>query len=224
MRKNYEHQLQELVQSVLDMGNKVHGRLEQALKAMAAHDIKQADSIGKADDDLDRDYMDLEKDCSDLLALQQPVASDLRLITASFKIITDLERIGDLIVNLTDYTKEMKESHLLDERKIMELGNFAGQMIADSLQAYKAKDVEKSREIARRDNDMDQKCEQCTTGLLHHLIEWDAHKLPQDRAEEEGQRVLVELLTIRDLERVADHAVNIAARTVYMVTTKRDLL
>lgn len=224
MRKKYQDRLQELEEKVLEMGNTVSNRYEGALQALADHDEEKADSIGKADDDIDQKYIDIEKICSDLLALQQPVASDLRTITASFKIITDIERVGDLIVNLTDYVKRIEGPHLLDEEEILDLGTFARQMFIDSLSSYEEGDIEFAREIAERDNQMDRMCEEGTTKLLNYLIKWESGNISQSEAENKNQQVLVELLAIRDLERIADHAVNIAARTVYMVSTERDLI
>lgn len=208
----------------MEMGNEVKRRYGETLQTLTEHDKEKANSLGKADDDIDEMYTEIEKRCSDLLALQQPVASDLRTITASFKIITDIERVGDLLVNLTDYVKRTDSPHLLDKEEILELGNYALQMFEDSLQSYKKKDKELAREIAERDNEMDEMCEKATWKLLDYLIKWESRKLSQDIARNKNERVLVELLAIRDLERIADHAVNIAARTVYMVTTERDLI
>ena len=223
IRKKYEEELEDLVKQVVGLGHVVKDRFEESIEALTNHDKETADYIGKADDDIDDQYMEIEKICSDLLALQQPVASDLRLITASFKIVTDLERIGDLVVNITDYTLEIDKPPLLDEESILELASFAETMLIDSLEAYQEEDLEAARELAGRDEEMDQMCEAATRHLLQHLMEWEGQSFKEE-AESLGQHVMIELLAIRDLERVADHAVNIAARTVYMISTKRDLL
>ena len=224
MRVSYAEQLQNLTDNVLDMGKIVQDRYENALNAMIDHDKAEADKIGKGDDEIDDKYIKVEKLCSDLLALQQPVASDLRKITSSFKIITDLERIGDLVVNLTDYTIETQDSHLIDEKKIKDIGQFAAGMIEKSLEAYEEGNIEKARQVALSDDDMDKMCEEAKKSLLQHLIEWEGGGLEPEEAGIKGQQVTTELLAVRDLERVADHAVNISARTVYMVNTERDLI
>lgn len=223
-RKSYAEQLEELRDSVLDMGGTVHERLNQALEAMAQVDEKWADEIGKGDDQIDDKYVEIERKCSDLLALQQPVASDLRLITASFKIITDIERIGDKVVNLTDYTKLVRDKRIMDEEDILELGKFASTMLEDALSCYKSQDEDRAKEIVSRDDEMDQLCEKSTNKILEHLIEKESETLDTDEATRLGQQVSTELLTIRDLERVADHATNIAARTIYLVTSTRELI
>jgi len=226
VRERYQTKLSNLTEDVSQMGEMVQEKLSAAMEAMVQLDQERAKEIGSDDDRVDREYIEIEKACSDLLALEQPVASDLRRITASFKIITDLERIGDLLVNLTDYTRQMDDDRLVDEERIVELGQFAGEMLADSLKSYKKEDTDLAQEVAKRDNEMDQMCEKSTRLLLQHLIEWETQGVAggQDEAERKAQQVLTELLTIRDLERVADHGVNIAARTVYMVNTSRELI
>lgn len=223
-RKSYAEQLEELREDVLDMGSTVHERLNQALDAMVHVDEEWADEIGKGDDQIDDKYVEIERKCSDLLALQQPVASDLRLITASFKIITDIERIGDKVVNLTDYTKLVRDKRIMDEEDILELGKFASSMLEDALACYDYQDEDSAREIVGRDDEMDQLCEESTKKILGHLIEKESETLDTNEATHLGQQVSTELLTIRDLERVADHATNIAARTIYLVTSARELI
>src|SRR6056297_2195725 len=127
-RKSYAEQLEELRGNVLHMGDIVLERLELAMTSMLEGNKEKADEIGAKDDQIDDLYIDIERQCCDLLALQQPVATDLRLITASYKIITDLERIGDKVVNLTDYTIEFEQDFLLDKDEIRNLGKFAGSM------------------------------------------------------------------------------------------------
>lgn len=224
IRKSYAEQLEELRQGVLNMGYLVHDRLNQALDAMIEVDEERADSIGSGDDEIDDTYVEIEGKCSDLLALQQPVASDLRLITASFKIITDLERIGDKVVNLTDYTKLFSDDRIMDEEDIRELGEFAGEMLEDSLQYYENHELEKARQLVERDDKMDNMCEVSTNKILGHLIEKESKTLTTEEATQLGQQVSTELLTIRDLERVADHATNIAARTIYLISSTRELI
>lgn len=223
-RKSYTEQLEELRESVLDMGGTVHKRLDQALEAMVQVDVERADEIGKGDDQIDDTYVEIERKCSDLLALQQPVASDLRLITASFKIITDIERIGDKVVNLTDYTKLIKDNRILDEEDVLELGEFASSMLEDALTYYGSQDADGANELVERDDEMDRMCEKSTNKILGHLIEKESETLDTEEATRLGQQVSTELLTIRDLERVADHATNIAARTIYLVTSTRELI
>lgn len=223
-RKSYAAQLEDLRGTVLEMGDLVLKRLREAMEAMVQSDAQRADAIGAGDDKIDDMYIDIEGDCSDLLALQQPVAKDLRLITTAYKIITDLERIGDKVVNLTDYTKEFKADFLLDRDEVMGMGNFAAKMLDDALTYYDIQELENARQLTRRDEEMDQMCEENTNKILYHLIKKESRSLSKEEAVTLGQQVLLELLTIRDLERVADHATNVAARTIYLITSERDLI
>jgi len=223
-RKNYAEQLDDLQKNVLKMGDMVLDRLDRALDAMLEGDESTADEVGSKDDEVDDLYIDIERDCSDLLALQQPVATDLRLITSSYKIITDLERIGDKVVNLTDYTQEFKAEFLLDSEEIKALGQFARKMLDDALTYYELQDLENARQLTERDAEMDKMCKEDTNKILKHLIEKESKTLSTKEATRLGQQVLLELLAIRDLERVADHAVNIAARTIYLITSERGLI
>ncbi len=223
-RKSYAEQLEELRGNVLHMGDIVLERLELAMTSMLEGNKEKADEIGAKDDQIDDLYIDIERQCCDLLALQQPVATDLRLITASYKIITDLERIGDKVVNLTDYTIEFEQDFLLDKDEIRNLGKFAGSMLDDALTYYDLQELENARQLTQRDEVMDKMCEESTNKILHHLIKKESKTLTTEQATTLGQQVLLELLTIRDLERVADHATNIAARTIYLITSERDLI
>ncbi len=223
-RKSYATQLEELREDVLEMGLQVKDRLGNALEAMVEGDRERADRIGSGDDQIDDTYVKIERKCSDLLALQQPVASDLRLITASFKIITDIERIGDKVVNLTDYTKLSRDDRIMDEEDILQLGKFAGNMFEDALGYYEKENLEAARELVERDDEMDEMCEKSTNKILGHLIESESRTLSTEEATRLGEQVSTELLTIRDLERVADHATNIAARTIYLISSTRELI
>ncbi|MBS3813388.1 phosphate signaling complex protein PhoU [Candidatus Bipolaricaulota bacterium] len=223
-RKRYAEQLEDLRRNVLKMGDLVLGRLKDAMTAMIEADVDRADEIGAGDDRIDDMYVSIEGDCANLLALQQPVAVDLRLITASYKIITDLERIGDKVVNLTDYTQEFDAEFLLDKNEIVEMSDFAGGMIDDALTYYDLQDLENARSLIKRDEEMDRMCEENTNKILHHLIKKESTSLSTEEATTLGGQVLLELLTIRDLERVADHATNIAARTIYLITSERDMI
>lgn len=167
-------------------------------------------------------YLELEQECIDLIALQQPVAGDLRFIAASFKIITDLERIADLATNLGDYSLDAQKE-TFPEVDIQAIGSKTIEMVEMSMDAYANEDPQACFEIADRDDEIDEMCENASELVVRDLIE------RQDITEEDKihatmQDVYRLLLTIRDLERVGDHAVNIAARTLYMVESDDALL
>ncbi|GAA0304863.1 phosphate signaling complex protein PhoU [Halarchaeum salinum] len=209
---------------VLYMSEVVIDRLRLALEAMEQKDEEAAHELIEGDDEINDLYLDLEQDCIDLLALQQPVAGDLRLIASSFKIITDLERVADLAVNLGEYTLESQQD-MFPEVDINAIGDLTVEMLEDAMAAYEARDDEACYDIAERDDELDQLCERASQTVVRDLIETELDpEDPDERVEELMQDVSRMLLTVRDLERVGDHAVNIAARTLYMVENDEELI
>jgi phosphate transport system protein len=220
-RENYQEQLRELREDVVEVGDVVLEQLRAGLAALESKDSDLAEEVIEGDDEINRLYLDLESDCIDLLALQQPVAGDLRFVASSFKIITDLERIGDLATNLARYAIEA-ERERYPEVDVQRIGSLAVEMVEDAMAAYAAADVEASRAIADRDEELDAMCEAASETIARELIAIDAD--PHDSADAVVADVKRLLLTVRDLERVGDHAVNVAARTLYMVENSDELI
>ncbi|MDZ7730329.1 MAG: phosphate signaling complex protein PhoU [Natrialbaceae archaeon] len=220
-RQSYQEQLEDLRVDVSYMGEVVMEQVRTGLDALEEKDLDLAREVIEGDDEIDEMYLALEQDCVDLLALQQPVAGDLRFIAASFKIITDLERIADLAVNLGDYTQDAQRNRFPDV-DVQAMGELTLQMVEDAMDAYVDQDIDACREIARRDDEIDALGEEASEIVVRDLIE---HELEDpDEVEPLLQDVYRLLLTIRDLERVGDHAVNIAARTLYMVENDDELI
>ena len=217
-RTDYQSSLEELRGDVLYMSELVAERLRTGLDALERKDERLAQEVIDGDDEINRMYLELEGECVDLIALQQPVASDLRFIAASFKIITDLERIGDLAVNLGGYTLDA-ERDLFPDVDMQRIGMTTLEMLEDAMNAYADEDVDACYAVAERDDEVDAMCEAASEVVVRDLIEGDYLADEEDDAETKSlmQDVSRLLLTIRDLERVGDHAVNIAARTLYMV-------
>ncbi|MFC7213111.1 phosphate signaling complex protein PhoU [Saliphagus sp. GCM10025334] len=220
-RTSYQEQLLELRSDICYMGEVVMERLRMGLDALEQKDEDLAQEVITGDGEINRMYLDLEQQCIDLLALQQPVASDLRFIASSFKVITDLERIGDLAVNLGEYTIDA-EQDLFPDVDVQAMGDLTLEMIDDALRAYDEEDVDACRELAVRDDDLDHFAERASEIVVRDLIERELDA--PDEVETLLQDVSRLLLTIRDLERVGDHAVNIAARTLYMVENDDELI
>ena len=221
-RNDYQTQLEELREDVLYMSEVVAERLRMGLDALETKDDRLAEQVIEGDGEINRMYLDLEQDCIDLLALQQPVASDLRFIAASFKIITDLERIADLATNLGHYTKDA-EQDLFPDVDIQRLGDVTLDMLNDAMGAYAEEDVEVCYEVSSRDDALDDLCADASELVVRDLLESDQYTADED-VEALMQDVSRMLLTIRDLERVGDHAVNIAARTLYMIENDDELI
>jgi len=219
-RKQYQEKLDDLRENVLYMSEIVLERLRMAMDTLEQKDENMAWEVIEGDSEINQMYLDLERDCVDLLALQQPVASDLRFITASFKIITDLERVGDLATNIAEYSMDATQDRY-PEVDVQELGDRTAGMIEDAMVAYAEEDTAASREVAERDDRVDALAERASETVVRDLIEGEPTGTEIEDLMDDVSRLL---LTIRDLERVGDHAVNIAARVLYMVESDDELL
>ena len=211
-RNEYQADLEALRGDVLEMGERVVGSYDDALEALETKDGDLAATVIDGDAAVNERYLDLEADCIDLFALQQPVAGDLRFVASSFKILTDLERVGDLATNLAEYALEA-ERERYPEVDIRYIGEQARAMLADALAAYDDGDTEAARAVAARDDEIDRLCEAAGETVVEDLIRTD-YGDDIGTILDDASRLL---LTVRDLERVADHAVNVCARVVYMV-------
>jgi phosphate transport system protein len=224
VRESYQQQLEDLIDSVVEMGQKTLEGLRMGLQAIRDHDMALAESLDEWDDAIDDLNLTMEKKCTDLLALQQPVAVDLRLIVSVFKIVTDLERIADLAVNLGEYAMASEAFVLVPKGELLALGDFACEMLKDCLRAFQEKDPEEAREVIFRDRVMDQSCWDLRTEVLTQIIRSARQTLSDEEAREIAGNVITVLWSIRDLERVADHAVNICARTIYWLTANPEYI
>ncbi|EMA19683.1 phosphate signaling complex protein PhoU [Haloarcula argentinensis] len=222
-RESYQQLLDELREHVVEMGDLVVERLEAALTALRTVDREMAQSVIDGDDEINELYLALEADCIDLFALQQPVATDLRFVAASFKIITDLERVADLATNLAEYALSA-DRRLAPDVDVDTIGREAIEMVERSIDAYRREDVKECRAIAADDDALDALCQRASETVARGLIEREADTDDGWAVEQLLDDVSRLLLTVQDLERVGDHAVNVAARTLYMVETDSELI
>jgi phosphate transport system protein len=218
-RDSYEAELDALEEGVLGMGALVTDRLRTAVHALDDRDRELAREVLEGDHEINELYLALESDCIDLFTLQQPVASDLRFVAASFKIITDLERIGDLAMNLGGYVSGMSQE-FVPRADLVNVGELVADQLERALEAYETSDPEACHTVADRDDEIDGLCERAADLLVRDLVNRDADQEMETLLEEVFQL----LLTIRELERIGDHAVNVGARTLYMVEHDETLL
>lgn len=219
-RASYQEQLEALQGDVLYMSELAVDRLRQGLNALETKDETLARKVIEGDDEVNDLYLDIEQSCIDLFALQQPVASDLRFIAASFKISTDLERIGDLAVNLGDYTLEARHERF-PEVDIQSIGRETASMVETAMEAYATEDPDLCYAVAERDEAVDRRCEEASTAVIGELIDTEHERDGREALMVDVSRLL---LTVRDLERVGDHAVNIAGRTLYQIESDDALI
>jgi len=225
-RQEYQAQLDTLREDVLYMSEVVLERLRLGLDALKQKDVELAEEVIEGDGEVNDMYLELEQQCVDLLALQQPVAGDLRFIAATFKIITDLERIADLATNLGQYAKDAN-ADVFPDVDVQSIGEEVAAMIERAMAAYADEDAAACFDISERDDDIDTLCREASELVVRDLIEREFEDTTPD-SEDEVEALMQDvsrlLLTIRDLERVGDHAVNIAARTLYMVENDDSLI
>ena len=220
-RDDYQRQLKALRENVLYMGELVADRLRMGLDAMEQQDVELGQKVIEGDAEVNDLYLDLEQDCVDLLALQQPVGGDLRFIASTFKIITDLERIADLATNLGGYAKKANYE-VFPDVDVQRIGDETLEMLAIAMAAYEDESTEDCFIVAERDDELDALCEAASETIVLDLIESEADDQPD--VEDLMGDVSRLLLTVRDLERVGDHTVNIAARTLYMIENSDELI
>jgi phosphate transport system protein len=219
-RDSFQEDMDTLRQNVLELGATVTARLRTAVSALEERDRERARSVLEGDHEVNERYLELEADCIDLFTLQQPVASDLRFVAASFKILTDLERVGDLAMNLGGYVIGMQRE-FVPRADLVNIGQLVADQVEAALDAYDAADPAACHAVADRDDEIDGLCERAAEVLLRDLVE----RAPDgDALEVLLEEVFQLLLTIRDLERIGDHAVNVAARTLYMAESDDGLL
>jgi phosphate transport system protein len=211
-RPGFHQSLKELERDLLQMGTGVEQAIRGAVESLASTDEKQAKQIIAADDHIDSMMLQIEERCLRLLALQQPMASDLRLIGMALKITTDLERIADHAVDIAKATLRIAGEQLVKPLvDIPRMADISMRMLQDSLQAYARRDVQLAAGLASREDEVDK---------LYSTILRDVIALMG--AEAGVNRQLTHLLmAAHDLERVADHATNIGEGVIYMVTGKR---
>jgi phosphate transport system protein len=218
-RERYQEQIDELRASVVEMSEVVVDQLRTSIEAVEHRDGDLGRQAEERDAAVNRRYLDIESDCVDLLALQQPVAGDLRFIVASFKIVTDLERVGDLATNLGQYAAAAERDRY-PAVDVGQIGTVAAEMVEDAIRAYIDEDADLCREIGARDDYLDDLCDRASRIVTEELLTTDS----PDDIEAVIADVRRLLLTVRDLERVGDHAVNVAGRTLYAVENSEELL
>ncbi|MGH8011155.1 MAG: phosphate signaling complex protein PhoU [Candidatus Binataceae bacterium] len=209
--RQYEEDLRGLRAALLKMGGLVESQIAEAVASLVDRNTEQARTIIARDAEVNR--MDIESDerCIRLLALHQPAASDLRFITTGLKITTDLERIGDNAVNICERVLELNEEpQLKPYLDLPRMAEAAQSMLNDSLDAFLRDDAGLAEEVIARDDEVDQLNYQIFRELLSYMAE-------EPRTISRATRVL---FISKYLERIADHATNIAEMVVFMVKGK----
>jgi len=213
MRKGFHEQLKELESDMIKMGSMVEEAIHKSVNSLQEKDLDLAQEVLDEDDKIDDFEIQLEEDTTRLIALQQPVAKDLREIIVISKLATDLERIGDHACNIANMVIKIGDEPLIKPLiDIPRMSKIVTRRLRDSLAAFIDLDVEKARQIAEEDEEIDVLDEQILRELLTFMIE-DPSKIEQATS----------LIFIsRFLERIGDHSTNICERVIYMKTGERN--
>ena len=208
MRSNFDRQLSELNRSLIEMGAMCEEIIALATKALAEGDMELAKRVDTLGADIDRMERTIESMCLRLLLQQQPVARDLRQISAALKMITDMERIGDQAYDIAEIAKFIKNSNVKSKIHIKDMAAAATKMVTDSVESFVKKDVELARSVMVYDDKVDNLFD-CVKDELVQLI-------TEDKAN--GEFCIDLLMIAKYLERIGDHAVNIAEWVEYSIT------
>lgn len=206
--REYEAELTALRERLLFMGARVEEQLVGALRAYAVQDARLAQQMSDADEQVDQLELEIDSLCIQLLARRQPVASDLRFVTTSLKVVTDLERIGDLATNICERVMELQGMPTgLRPRVISEMGDAARNMLRDAMDALVEGDARKAQEVVARDSIIDEQY-----AALFPVIAQQMASTPG-----EFDHLMRTLSVSKYIERIADHATNLAEMVVFMV-------
>jgi phosphate transport system protein len=207
MTRHFLNALDELNKDVLQMGGLVESAVARAVHAFLERDVREAQSVIDGDREVNLQELRIDEECLKLLALYQPTARDLRFVTGVMKIINDLERVGDLAVNIAERAIVLAEvSPRPSPPAVVEMADRVRAMLTASLDALVRHDVKKARDVLELDAPIDRLLQD-----LFAALEADMRAHP-DRA-----RANLQILSAgKNLERIADHACNVAEDVVYM--------
>jgi phosphate transport system protein len=214
-RQAFDAELKSLETKVLAMASLAEGMVADAVEALMRGDMARAEAVLRRDDEVDQIDVDIETHCLRLLALQQPMASDLRVIGTIMKMITDIERIGDYAVDIAKAARkiqdEPKVSQIVD---IPRLANAARRMLLDSIESFVKRDLQLALHVCQQDDEVD---------ALYRQIRTQLQETMRQHLEYVAAASWL-LLVAHYLERIADHSTNIAERVWFMETGRLEQL
>jgi len=215
IRKAFEANIQELHNDLIRMGSIVEKQIHDCIDALVTKDIEKAKKIMKDDDIVDDLEREIENKAIRLIAMQAPLAIDLRNIFTTTRIVTDLERMADYAVDVAKIIVRIKDEKYVKQLvNIPQMGELVVLMIRDALDAYVAGDVEKAYAVCKRDDEVDKLYKEVFDDLLQVMIK------NQDTINQSTQLLFI----CKWLERIADHTTNICEWTIYLVTGEKNNL
>lgn len=204
MREIYEKELRKLNSLIISMGKMIEIAIESSMIALMGRDVDAAREVAKNDEAINEMEREIESLCLKLLLQQQPVAADLRHITAALKMITDMERIGDHAVDIADLVLKVPDCKYGKMKELTEMSEEIIKMLHQAVQSYIEKDYNKAKNVIVQDDVIDE---------LYHTIKKDL--VQKIRETSEGETILDYLLIAKYIERIGDHAVHIAEWVIF---------
>ena len=208
MRNKFDSQLEKLNLELITMGALCEDAISASVKGFLDDDDALCQKAVETEDEINRKERDIESICMKLLIEQQPVARDLRVISSALKMISDMERIGDQAYDIAEIAKFIKNSNVKSKIHIKDMAAAATKMVTDSVESFVKKDVELARSVMVYDDKVDNLFD-CVKDELVQLI-------TEDKAN--GEFCIDLLMIAKYLERIGDHAVNIAEWVEYSIT------
>ena len=208
MRDRFTEQLKSLHKGLIEMGEQCESVITMATDALINNNKAGAESVSVLDTDIDHQERDIESLCLKLLLQQQPVASDLRQISAALKMITDMERIGDQAADIAELVKYIDGDPIINMTKIGDMAKHVIYMVTESVNAYVKKDVTLAQNIIKYDDEVDDLFNE----MKNEIIDIIAKK------NDDAEKAVDLLMIAKYLERIGDHATNIAEWAVFSVT------
>ncbi len=212
MRNRFEAQLHNLNEQIITMGAMVESAIASAARALENRDIKLAQKVANSDNVIDEKEREIEHICLKLLMQQQPVASDLRMISAAMKMITDIERVGDQAADIAQLTVMLCEQNavLITASELKEMAKSTIHMVSGAIDAFVRKDIALVHEVIAYDDVVDEQFNNIRTKLINSIRE----------NENTGENAVDEMMISKYFERIGDHAVNIAEWVEFSLTGK----
>jgi phosphate transport system protein len=208
MERHFDLELRKVQEELMRMAGLAEQHIGQAVKALVIRDAELARTVVASDDEINRLEVEVDELCLRMLARYHPEAGDLRFLAMAFKLNNDLERMGDQAVNIAERTLELLQEPLLKPLiDIPRMAALAQRMVKDSLDAFVRRDAALARDVCRRDDEVDQINDQVFRELLTYMLQ-DPKSI---------HRAVGLILIGRHLERIADHATNVAEDVVYLV-------
>ena len=212
-RKYYDMELQKLNGALLEMGEMIRMAIGGAVAALLEHDHDRARSIIAYDEEIDKQNRQIEQQCYNLLLSQQPVAGDLRMVSAALKMTTDMERIGDHAADISEIELMLEKLTPLYNDHLRQMATETSVMLMKSIESFAEKDEKKAQWVIDRDDVVDDLFDTVKNELIDAI-----HK---DSAN--GEQATDLLMAAKYFERIGDHATNIAEWAIFAITGKRAL-